>query len=211
MFVRLVFGSLAGAVVLMVWGFFFWVVLLPPGKVILAAPGELALVETLTNALPESGTYFIPQPPYEGPGGGEGEIEEFRARYIAGPIVMLHYNVDGTDPLSLDTYLRGFVHFLVTTVLAGLILLLAMPGLDSYGKRVFMIFSLGVFAAVAVRLSDPIWWRLPWPFHIYGSIFLVSGWLFAGIAMAWIIHPKRGYTHVTDSGKPLWKRALDVD
>ncbi len=138
-------------------------------------------------------------------------IEEFRARYIAGPIVMLHYNLDGIDPFSLGTYLRGFLHFLVTTVVAGLILLLAMPGLDTFSRRVFMILGLGVFAAVAVRLSDPIWWRLPWPFHVYGSIFLITGWLFAGITMAWIIHPKRGYTHVTDSGKPLWKRALDVD
>ena len=211
MFFRLLFGSLAGAVILMAWGFLFWVVLIPPGKVVLAAPGELALAETIANALPASGTYFIPQPPQKAQGGGDAEFDEFRARHIAGPIMMLHYNMRGADPLSLGVYLRGFLHFLVTTLLAGMILLLALPGLNSYLRRLVMIFGLGVFAAVTVRLSDPVWWHLPWPFHVYGAIFLISGWLLAGIVMAWIIHPKKGYKHVTDSGLPLWKRAFDVN
>jgi len=54
------------------------------------------------------------------------------------------------------------------------------------------IHSIINFAAdSAVRLADPVWYRLPWPYFVYSLIYLVAGWGLAALAIAGPVRPAR--------------------
>jgi len=110
-----------------------------------------------------------------------------------------------------DTLLLGLAHFFVSALMAAILLRMVMSVLTGYLGRVFFVFLLGVFAALTVRLSDPIWWNLPWDFFVHGAVMTVINWLLAGLVLAMIVKPQQGFVHETDPNRPLWKRALDVD
>jgi hypothetical protein len=209
---RVVVGSVASAIVLMAWGFMFWVVLSAPGGMARAVPDETALMDELRVRLPESDTYFFPLPPEAEPGRDEAPaLEAFRQRKTAGPVGIIHFRRTGYDPLSPINYARDFLHLLLSSLLAALLLAAALPVLESYASRAAFVFGLGVFATVAVRLSDPVWWHLPWAHFLYGALYDVAAWLIAGLVLAGIVKTPRGMSHLTDPSKPLWKRALEVD
>ena len=99
----------------------------------------------------------------------------------------------------------------MTSLVAALLLALAQPVLESFGRRAAFVFGLGVFAALAVRPSDVIWWHLPWSQALHGAVYDGLTWLIGALVLAAIVHPSRRTRHLTDSSKPLWKRALEVD
>ena len=211
----MIFRTVAGAVIcaaaLMIWGFLFWVVLIPPGTTLKRLPGEVGLVRELAEAVPESGSYYFPLPPLkDGTEQGPGVMESFRERHVSGPIGLLHYSRKGSDPFSMVTYLLGFAHFFLSALLAAILLMLALPALETFVGRAAFVFGLGLFATVAMRLGDPIWWKLPWEFHLTSALYHLISWLIAGLVLAAVVKPSVGYRHMTDPSKPLWKRALDV-
>jgi hypothetical protein len=212
MALRVLLGSLASALMLMLWGFLFWVVLSAPGGALRAIPDEPPLLETLLQSLPESGSYYFPLPP-ETTGAQQGppDMEAFRLRHMAGPVGLLHFSREGADPLAFGMYARGFAHLFVSSFIAALFLLAAQPILDTYLQRVLFVFGLGLFGVVAMSLSEPVWWHLPWAHYLNGALFHLSGWFLAALVLAGTVRPSRGAPHVTDPSKPLWKRALDVE
>jgi hypothetical protein len=211
MFARVVLGSVASAVVLMVWGFLFWVVIAPEGAMA-PARDETALREALSGNLPETGTYRYPLPAAgSGTGNNSAAFQAFREKFRAGPIALIHYTREGAEPLSAGTLLAGFGQLLAASLMAAVLLLVSLPALESYLARVLFVLALGVFAALTTRIADPIWYHLPWRFHLHGALLLLSNWLLAGIVLGATIKPARGYRHLTDPDKPLWKRALEVD
>ncbi len=212
MVARVLFGATATAVTLMAWGFLFWVVLSAPGGVLKAVPDETAFMAALRESLPATGTYYFPLPPERELGRDEGpDFLAFREKHRAGPVGMIRITRDGADPLSLRTYAVGFVHFFAAALIAALLLLMVLPALDTYVRRVVFVFGLGLFGAIAIRLSDPIWWHLPWGHDVHGAVYHSVSWLLAGLVLAGVVRPPRGVIHMTDPSKPLWKRALEVD
>jgi|GEM_PF-355027 len=212
MAVRVLVGAVVSAVALMLWGFMFWVVLSAPGGATRALPDEPALMQTLREHLPASGTYYFPLPPSPTPSRDDrAAVEAFRQRELAGPIGMIHFRREGADPLSPFVYVERGLHAFVSSLIAALLLVVALPELEGFVQRTAFVFGLGVFAAVAVRFSEPIWWHLPWRHFVHGAIYDSVSWLIAGVVLAAIVKPPRGVPHLTDPSKPLWKRALEVD
>jgi hypothetical protein len=80
------------------------------------------------------------------------------------------------------------------TLIAGILLAAAAPTLRSYIGRVFFVFLLGVFGALAFDLSYGIWFYHPWEFPILMAGFHTAGWLLAGIVMAAVIKAPRDQT-----------------
>jgi hypothetical protein len=68
-------------------------------------------------------------------------------------------------------------------------LLMSLPSLPTYGRRVLLVVLAGTFAGVVVELSRPIWFYHPWGFALFGALFQVTAWLLAGLAMAAILKP----------------------
>ena len=211
MFARVVLGSVASAVVLMVWGFLFWVVI-APGGAMMTTRDETALRNALNANLPASGTYRYPLPVTEGKAGNDAAaFQAFQEKFRAGPIALIHFTREGAEPLAARTLLAGFAQLLAASLVAGLLLMICLPALGSYLARVLFVLALGLFAVLTTRVADPIWYHLPWRFHLHEALLLLSNWLLAGIVLGAVIKPVRGYRHLTDSDKPLWKRALEVD
>jgi hypothetical protein len=123
--------------------------------------------------------------------------EVLTKKHRDGPLVEVIYQKDGVDMNSLLVYAMGFGHFLVTSFLAAVVLLLAAPGLRAYPARVFFVFLVGVFASVAVHLSYPIWFHHPWPVHLVQAGYTASSWLLAGVVLGLVIRPRRPETRLT--------------
>lgn len=210
--IRVLLGTLLSAVALALWSLLFWVVLSGPGSGVRAVPNEPALIQMLQAQLPRSGTYYLPEPPKPQPGvARSAALQGFRQREAAGPIALIHFNREGFDPLSPKAYLALAAQALAASLVAALLLRLALPALEGFVQRAGFVFGLGVFGALAVRLSDPLWWHLPWSYYLHGAVYDAVSWLVAGLVLAAVVRRPRGAQHFTDPSKPLWKRALEVD
>jgi hypothetical protein len=108
---------------------------------------------------------------------------------VDGTVAMIHFDPQGGNPLSAQTYVLSSLHFLASSLLASVLLTVALPVLGTYLRRAGFVAGLGLFAAFAVRLTDPIWYRLPWEFFLYSSIYLIVGWGAAALAIAAIVRP----------------------
>jgi hypothetical protein len=187
MFLRVVIGAFLAALVLMAWGFVFWM-FLPFGKAVLQRlPGEEAVLKTLRENIPATGIYIYPS--MEEAGGSKEAQETMMQKQVAGPLVEIIYRKDGLDPLSPSTYGLGLAHFFVSGLLAGGLLALALPNLKTYAARLLFVFLVGLFAAFFVDLSAGIWMNHPWDLPLLSAAYHTSSWLLAGLPMAAIIKP----------------------
>jgi hypothetical protein len=186
--VRLVGGAVLSAVVLMVWGVVFWMVLPWGQSTIKGLPHEDAVARVLRDAVPESGSYYYPYPdPVKMKGHDLAARELYTIRARQGPVFQLVYHKEGVDTNDPRVFALGFAHFAAASLLAGL-LLRAAP-LRRYAARVLFVAGAGLFASVAVTLSNPIWLHHPWPAALVQAAFEVTGWLFAGLVLGAVVRP----------------------
>ena len=111
-------------------------------------------------------------------------MEEFVARHKAGPIGTVFLRKQGSDPLSPATIVVGLVHNFVSSLIVGALLVMALPALASFGKRVLFVAVVGAFAAFTVGLSTPIWLQHPWGYSLFNAAHIVSAWSIAGLILA---------------------------
>lgn len=205
MILRVIGGTLLGALVLMGWGYSYWDLILPPNTAFLDSPRQPALAEALRSHLPKAGTYFIPHDSEEdhlrradgkdgkdGKGGVDREEDphDTLVKQVKGTIAMIHFAPNGGNPLAPVTWIVSFVHFVLTTLMASLLLVFALPVLESYGRRAGFVFAVAAFGIVAFRFTDPAWYRLPWDYFLYVGLYLITGWLAAALVIAAIVRPR---------------------
>ena len=178
-------ASLAAALILFVWGFFLWAAG-PLGSPVKPVPTWLH-PSVAAMDVPElaSGTYAYPFEP--------GEDAESQARMAerlrTGPVLMLHIRAAGPDPLGGQTLLAGFVHFLVSAAIVSTLAWWLLPALPSWGGRVLFVAALGLFSAVFARLGQPLWFSLPFGFHLFYALSDLVGWALAGVAVGALVRP----------------------
>ena len=188
--IRLLVGALLSAVVLFFWGFVFWAASGVMYRFMFPLPNEDEVTQALQNAKIESGTYLIPFPAPEAMSGADPKREaDFMARHVRGPVVEIVYRKEGLDPRNVQEYVVGFCHYLAASLLAGVLLVMAQPGLQRYPARVLFVALVGVFACVAIAFAKPVWFHHPWPAILYESAYNAIGWLLAGLVMALVIRP----------------------
>ena len=199
--VRVIVAVVLAAVVQFAWGFAFYGQLSSMDHMTTRAPDESAVAQALAGTLPETGTYFLPLCP--GPNATEAETKAHADRAEAGPLVQIHYRKEGFSMAQMPVMMgMGFGHTMLTVVLAALLLRSVLPSLPTYLGRVAFVFGLGVFAAVALRMGDMIWFHHHWTYVAGQMVFCVVGWLLAGAVMGAIIRPtyqagqaSKPYTH----------------
>ena len=185
---KLFLGALAAAVVAMIWGVLFWAVLPFSSQVIKSTPNEEAVVKALKESGATTGVYLFPGPP--GNAGADAQTK-WMEKSKAGPNGMIILQKEGADPMAASIFIKGFIHYFVSALLAGVLLLLALPNLPSYGSRVLFLTLLGFFAGFFVDLSNAIWWQHPWNFSLLNLCYATGCWLVAALVMAWLIRPAR--------------------
>jgi len=189
--IRLVLGALLSAVVLFVWGALFWVVSPLRFGVLRPLPRDEAVVGLLEQNLPHSGVFLSPFPDDDRFNADPKEAkEEFQKRQRKGPLVQISYRKGGVDPMSPAVLAFGFGHAFVSALLVGGLLLLALPALPSYASRLLFVFLAGVFAAVTVSLSPPVWLHQPWDLPLFNALYHASGWFVARFVLAAIVRPR---------------------
>lgn len=163
-----------GAILLFFFGFIFWASGLIDPWSHLTGTNQLALAEGLRAAVPESGTFFLPDP--------GGDPEQLEALGATGPWVTLHINY-GTPPSNGMILLGGFLHSLVSLLLlAGL---LSQVG-GGRGRRIMTMLAAVVFLVVYKNYGDPIYFLQPWGFHLYTAIYDLIGLGLAGALICWM-------------------------
>jgi hypothetical protein len=191
MVIRLIIGALLAAVVLMGWGFVFWAFSPVSDSMVKRLPDEPAVIAALKKSNLETGHYFYPYPDKDIMAGKDpSKTEAWKKEHRDGPLVEISYNKQGEDPMNPIMYAMGFVHFFAGALLAGLLLILALPRLPTYLGRVGFVFLLGLFATVALQLADPIWFHHPWGFALLKGGFDVGCWLLAGLVLAAFLRPQ---------------------
>lgn len=190
--IRLVVGAVLSAAVLFAWQVFFWDYSGLPYRFTHPLPNEDEAAQALRNANLESGTYLLPFPVPEGVSGADPQREAaYHSRRVRGPIVEVIYRKEGVDAIDSQRYVAGFCQFLAASLLAGVLLVMAQPGLPRYPVRVLFVAVVGVFATVAVGLQGPIWFHHPWPAVLYEAGQQAVGWLAAGSVMGLVVRPLR--------------------
>ena len=189
---RIITGSLAGAVVLMIWGSFYWIMSGIPEKKLSHIENESEIVQVLQKNISKSGRYILPwfnsQKFNEASAEQQQKImEDLFARHKEGPLVTIIYRKDGMNPMEGGVYAQGFFHFFISCLLASILLTMGRKSFDSFGKRFLCVLLLGVFASIYHDFSDPIWFHYPWGYHLYMAFFHITGWLFASLAIAGIV------------------------
>ena len=186
--VRVTIAVVLSAVVQMAWGFLFWGVLPFSQTIVQELPDEGRVMAALQETVTESGHYFAPHPSRAKSSEGEKALLEEHRR---GPLVEIVYQKDGVDPMGMKFLGVGFGQYLASSLLMALLLVWALPRLETYLSRVVFIVLVAVFAVVATHLGNPIWFHHPWTFSLVQSSYLVVGWTLAGLVMGAVIRPAR--------------------
>lgn len=198
---RVIVAVVLTAVVQFAWGFTFFGLLNGFHHTTSAAPDEAAVAKALGDALPETGTYFLPRCP--GHHASEEATKAFMDRHEQGPIIQIHYRKEGLSMAQMPTVMGiGFGHTVLNAVLAAVLLCAALPSLTTYFARVGFVFGLGVLAASATRLSDLVWMHHPLTFTLGQAVFCVVAWLLGGAVMGAIIRPAARQTVAATSHHP---------
>ena len=182
---RTILAGFLGAIVLMIWGFLSWDVLPFHRSTMHALGNEDAVVAALKAGNAANGTYMIPAM-----GTDEASKKAAMEKMKAGPTAWVHYHSDGYDQMDVMYLVKGFFICMVSSMLAASLLSKLSWSLASkFGARVGFVMVLGVFLAVAGRISD-------WNFMGYPADFTLAlvaddiiGWTLAGLVIAWRIKP----------------------
>lgn len=185
---RLVLASFLAGVLQFAWGFYFWAVSPISKEMIGKLADEEKVVEALKGANPQTGMYFVPfADPEVMSGDSPGAAEAFQDRHAEGPLVQIMYRREGADCMDPKQMGLGFAHMVGGSFLAGLLLLMAGPGLRTYFARVLFVALLGVFSAFTLNLAQPIWFLHPWKYHLLHSVYDVGSWMLAAIVIGALV------------------------
>lgn len=212
MVVKILAGALLSAGLMVVWGVIFWFMLLQSGWVFQAFPGETGWQTRFETELPVSGSYYFPLPKSSSTLDSFVEgVLRFQRMREAGTTGVLHYIRSQSNSFSPYAFLATAGYLFLSALLGGITLLITLQSQSSYFARAMLLIWLGIVVSLAGRLMEPAILGLPWPYFLASALHSFTNWIIIGLVMAAFVRKSKGYIHYTDSSKPLWKRALDVD
>ncbi len=159
--VRVLIGSLVGAVAMFVVGFIFWATPLQRIGYSTASDAQNAAVQlSLAQNLPHTGRYVVPNPTTQAGGNG----------YTKGPIASIDYNSAGFSTADPASMIGGFVQELIVSLMIGLSLYVIAGRVPDVVSRVRVGFGLTAAATVMIVTADPIWMHGDWRYALYALI-----------------------------------------
>ncbi len=150
---------------------------------------EDQVLSALKTNLTQPGLYFFPGADLSQKMTAE-QTEAWTAKYRAGPSGLLLYHPSGGDPMSPK--ILGVE--LLSTVACGLIAALILAStVGSYLFRASLVGMIGLFAWLAISISQWNWYSYPFSYIALDAIDQVFGWFLAGLLMAKMIKPARAF------------------
>jgi len=180
--IRVLIGSLAGALAMFVVGFLFWATPLSRIGYSVADDTQNASIQAALaqNLQTGTGRYIVPSP--ESRGGA--------ALYARGPVATVDYNAGGFSASDPATLIAGFVHEFVVVLIIGLTLLTVARRIGDFASRAKLVVGLCGAAALLITLSDPIFNHADWRFALYNFIACLAMLSAGGLVVARWFLPK---------------------
>jgi hypothetical protein len=176
--IRVIIGSVAGAVAMFVIGFILFAT--PLGSIPIGSVDDqqaAAIQSVLAANMDASGadTVLVPSPE-------RGAAQQ--RMYIDGPVATVHYNPNGFAVGDTGAILGGFIHMLISALLLGLALYALSGHAREFGERLRITILFGVAASCFMHLGNPIWMHQDWTYHIYAFIADAVSFIVAGAIIA---------------------------
>jgi hypothetical protein len=143
-------------------------------------PNEEVVLQALDDNLTETGLYLVP--------GHSPPDSLFRARHDAGPLFRVHSLPDGTEG-PIRPLISILSLLLAPLVPAWILVQACRHGSPSFGMRVAVVASFGVFLALTANIQ--LWGMELYPLT-YSLLMSANGivtWLVIGFVMAWRVRP----------------------
>lgn len=181
--ISILLASIAGTVIVFLFGFIAFNVVPPPDWFQRPFPADNPAVEGLSEL--SSGMYIYPYLE------SDGDMEAITRKMQEGPIFTLYLNsgMDFNLSVSLvEEMLRAFL----AAVVVSFLLSLAYTNLCCYSYRVFFVGLCGLFAATTSEPTYSIWYWRPCGATTWMFCATVLAWTLAGFAIARLVKPWTG-------------------
>jgi len=192
---KTILGGLVGGVILLVWGFLSWTVLHFHDPTVKRIAKEDDVLAALRSNLDARGVYVFPSTPAEisekPAEEREAAVNAWLQKYRSGPLGLIVYHPDGSEPFMLSQILIALIVNVVVALFATWFLARSTALASSYLARVAFCGMLGIFASFAVHL--PYWNWMYFPFDYTTAMVAdgVLGWVLAGLGIAAIMKPPK--------------------
>ena len=146
-------------------------------------PNEEVVLQALDANLPETGLYLVP--------GHSPPDSLFPARHEAGPLFRVHSLPNGTEG-PIRPLISILSLLLAPLVPAWILVQACRHGSPSFGMRVAVVASFGVFLALTANIQ--LWGmeRYPLTYSLLMSVNGILTWAVIGMVLAWRIRPDPG-------------------
>lgn len=111
-------------------------------------------------------------------------------QHKTGPFFQLSYIKEGVDPQAPGKILLGVFQYFVVSMIAIALLSLTATSSAPFFRKFASIFLAGLIGTIFIRLSDPIWFHLPWQHAIGNAVYELVSWALMGAVIAAIVKPK---------------------
>ena len=175
---QLIKPALLGGVTLFAWSMVSWMLLPWHAMTFSKFSNEATVLQTMWDNGTESGVYLLPS---------MGLQTKSKANTIGvekHPFVFLVYNRDGCEDMTKKMLWAFLEDILTAFVLAWL---LAQSAVSGFGRRIFFVACLALFAGLAVHVPNHIWWGHSMTFTLVSVADLVLGWTLAGAAIIYLV------------------------
>ena len=194
--VRIVIAGLLGGAVLFIWGAVSW--LWVPWHQMGKLPQESIVQRALQSTGADSGVYWFPMMDPDEinesmSDEAKGAVREaYAIRHKDGPVGMLVYNDEGSDPMPMMMHVKGFLLYFVTALAAATMMSMAASSLGGYFGRVLFVLLLGVYVAVGTIMISWNYMLYPLRFSLEMAGDSVAGALLLGLVISGLIKPRIG-------------------
>ena len=182
---KIIIPSLLAAVVIFVWSSISWMVIGWHMIDIFNLPDE-SVVQQMDATITEPGIYIYPGYPTDE---SEAGMEAWTNKHLAGPLMFMVYEPNGSDPMPAGMFIKGFLLNFITAFFASVLLFMTLAQNPSFWRRVTFVVMLAVFAGFMFPFSEWNWWSYPLGYTLINVADGILTWFFAGMVLAWKIKP----------------------
>ena len=181
---RTILAGLVGGLILFVWSFLAWTKLPLHKPTLHNISNEDVVIDVLRNNINMKGVYLFPGMPTSD---DQATMDAYTKKYMAGPLGMIIYDPQGTDPMMVGQFIGGLIIFILSAYMAAWFLSRSTAAASSYIARVSFCGMLGIFISFFAHLSTWNWMGYPMDYTTAMVADAITGWLLAGLGIAAIV------------------------
>lgn len=191
---KIILAGVLGGIVLTVWGRVAWMALPIHDASMNKIEDEDAVVGMLNSSLTKHGVYAFPTFIEETNTMTEEEIEamtnEYAERYKRGPVGIIVFQPEGSDPL-IQQMIYGVLISILAALLAAWMLSRSTAMQSSYWGRISFCGMLGILASLVTHAMYWNWMHFPFDYTTAMILDTVIGWVLAGFVIGAIVKPEK--------------------